>query len=89
MALSTDPRDKIYSVLNLAYDGAKIVPNPDYLMSVEETYKQLVISLVKKTRRLDVLSLTSLPVYPRKLDISLPSWVPDWTYKSPALSTLE
>ena len=81
MALSTDPRDKIYSVLNLAYDGAKIVPSPDYSVSVEEVNKKLVISIVQKTKRLDVLSLASLPVYPRKLDMQFPSWVPDWTYR--------
>jgi hypothetical protein len=81
MALSTDPRDKIYAILALAYDGAKIVPNPDYTLSIEEIFKQLVISLVKEIGRLDVLSVANLPVYPRKLDISLPSWVPDWTYR--------
>ncbi|KAE9374405.1 hypothetical protein N431DRAFT_405034 [Stipitochalara longipes BDJ] len=81
MSLSTDARDKVFAVLNLAYDGAKIVPNPDYTMSAREVYKQLVVSLVKETGRLDVLSLANLPVYPRKLDISIPSWVPDWTFR--------
>jgi hypothetical protein len=38
------------------------------------------VSLVKETGRLDVLSVANVPVYPRKLDISLPSWVLDWTY---------
>ena len=80
MSLSTDPRDKVFAVLNLAYD-AKIVPNPDYTKSIEEVYKQFVVSLVKETGRLDVLSLANLPVYPRKLDISVPSWVPDWTFR--------
>jgi len=81
MSLSTDPRDKVFAVLNLAYDGAKIVPHPDYTKSIEEVYKQVVVSLVKETGRLDVLSLANLPVYPRKLDISTPSWVPDWTFR--------
>lgn len=81
MALSTDPRDKIFAVLNLAYDGAKIIPNPDYSMSIAEVYKQLAVSLIKKSGRLDILSLANLPVYPQQLDISVPSWVPDWTFR--------
>jgi hypothetical protein len=48
-------------------------------MSIEEIYKQLVMSIANETERLDVLSLANLPVYPRILDMSIPSWVPDWT----------
>jgi hypothetical protein len=29
LALSSGPRDKIYAVLNLASDGAKLIPRPD------------------------------------------------------------
>lgn len=81
MALSTDPRDKIFAILSLACDGAKMVPNPDYSMSIEEIYKQLVVSFVKESGRLDILSLANLPVYPRKLELTIPSWVPDWAYR--------
>jgi Heterokaryon incompatibility protein (HET) len=81
MALCTDPRDKIFAVLNLAYDGAKIVPNPDYTIPVDQVYKQLAVSLIKETGRLDILSLANLPVYPRQLDMPVPSWVPDWTFR--------
>lgn len=82
MSLSSEPRDKIYAVLNLAQDGDKIVPQPDYSLSIRDIYKQLVVSMVKQTHRLDVLSLTGLPVYPRKLDIDLPSWATDWSYRN-------
>jgi hypothetical protein len=81
MALCTDPRNKIFAVLNLAYDSAKIVRNPNYTLSVDEVYKQLVVSLIKESGRLDILSLASLPVYPRQLDMPVPSWVPDWTFR--------
>jgi hypothetical protein len=81
MALCTDPRYKIFTVLNLAYDNARIFPSPNYTLSVDEVYKQLVISLIKESRRLDVLSLASLPAYPRHLDMPVPSWVPDWTFR--------
>ena len=81
MALRTDPRYKIFAVLNLAYDSAKIVPSPNYTLSADEVYKQLVVSLIKESGRLDVLSLANLPVYPRQLDMPVPSWVPDWTFR--------
>ena len=81
MSLSSEPRDKIYAVLNLAQDGDKIVPKPDYSLSIRQIYIQLVVSMVQETGRLDVLSLAGLPVYPRILDINLPTWAPDWTYR--------
>jgi hypothetical protein len=36
MALCTDPRYKLFAVLNLAYDSAKIVHRPNYTLSVDE-----------------------------------------------------
>jgi hypothetical protein len=36
-ALSTDPKDKIYGLLGLAYDGAIFIPEPNYRQSVEDT----------------------------------------------------
>jgi hypothetical protein len=72
---------QIYAVLNLAQDGDKIVPQPDYSLPIRDIYKLLVVSMVKQTGRLDVLSLAGLPVCPRKLDINLPTWAPDWSYR--------
>jgi hypothetical protein len=74
IALCTDPRYKIFAELNLDYDSAKIVPSPNYTLSVDEVYKQLVMSLIKESGRLDVLSLASLAAYPRHLDMPVPSW---------------
>jgi hypothetical protein len=82
LALSSDPRDKVYAILNLASDGAKIVPHPDYKWSIAETYKQAVVNIIRTSNRLDILSLAGLPVYPRTLDIELPSWVPDFSHRA-------
>lgn len=79
MSLSSEPRDKIYAVLNLVQDGGKIVPQPNYSLSIRDVYKGLVVSMVRETGRLDVLSLAGLPVYPRKLRIDLPTWATDWS----------
>ncbi|KAN0090561.1 HET domain containing protein [Hyaloscypha variabilis] len=82
LALASDPRDKIYAVLNLASDGAKLIPRPDYKLSTAVVYTQLVISIIQSTNRLDVLSLASSTVYPRTLDEELPSWVPDFSQRA-------
>jgi hypothetical protein len=39
------------------------------------------VSLIKESGRLDIPSLGSLPVYPRQLDMPVPSWGPDWTFR--------
>jgi hypothetical protein len=81
MARSSEPRDKIYAVLNLARDGQTIVPHPNYSLPIAVIYQELVMSLVTKTKRVDILSLAGMPVYPKALDIRLSTWVPDWTYR--------
>jgi hypothetical protein len=81
MARSSKPRDKIYAVLNLARDGQTIVLHPNYSLPIAVIYQELVISLVKKTKRIDILSLAGIPVYHTALNIRLPTWVPDWTYR--------
>ena len=57
------PRYKIFAVLNLAYDSAKIVPSPNYTLSVDEVYKQRVVSLITESGRLDSQSCESTCFY--------------------------
>lgn len=80
-ASCSDSRDKIYAILNLASDSSEIVPHPDYNISIAETYKQATIKIIQNSNRLDILSLSGLPVYERTLDIELPSWVPDFCHR--------
>ncbi|KAE9365790.1 hypothetical protein N431DRAFT_562510 [Stipitochalara longipes BDJ] len=82
LAVSSDPRDKIYAILNLANDGAKLVPRPDYKLSAAEVFTQLVSRIIQTTNRLDVLSLASPTVYPRILGDELPTWVPDFSQRA-------
>jgi hypothetical protein len=81
MALSSEPRDKIYAVINLAEDGEKIVPHPNYSLSIQKIYAQLVVDMVKQTSRLDILSFVGLPVYSQELDSQIPTWVPNWSHR--------
>ncbi|PQE03876.1 hypothetical protein CJF30_00006585 [Rutstroemia sp. NJR-2017a BBW] len=79
LALASDPRDKVYAILNLASDAVQVVPRPDYRLSIAEIYKQAVVNIIRKSNRLDILSLAGFTVYPRILDIGLPSWIPDFS----------
>ncbi|RMJ08797.1 hypothetical protein CDV36_011592 [Fusarium kuroshium] len=70
---SSDPRDRVFALLNLAEDKDHFDTFPDYSMSVEEVY-------VEAARKMLVQGWIDVLLYcqtPRKIN-SLPSWVPDW-----------
>lgn len=69
-----DPRDKVYSVLGLAFDVQNIIP--DYSMSFAETYTATAINIVERTRRLDLLSFTDVESNRGEM----PTWVPNWRF---------
>jgi hypothetical protein len=82
LALSSDPRDKVYTILNLASDGATLVPQPNYNLSTFEVYTRLVIRIIETTNRLDILSIADPVVYSKILCDKLPSWVPDFSQRT-------
>ncbi|KAJ4169008.1 hypothetical protein NW754_010940 [Fusarium falciforme] len=70
---SSDPRDRVFALLNLAADKDHFDTFPDYSMSVEEVYKEAARKMLLQGD-IDVLLYCQTP---RKIK-SLPSWVPDW-----------
>lgn len=71
---ATDPRDKVYSVLNLATDREDLSLSVDYICSAEELYTVVAARIVSCSLSLDILySCLSTKSF------SLPSWVPDWS----------
>ena len=68
---STDPRDKIYSLLGIASDAEQLKIVPDYSKSVEEVYTDAAAK---------ILSLGKLELlhYVHPQNPNMPSWVPDW-----------
>lgn len=68
---STDPRDKIFSLLGIASDAEKLKIVPDYSKSVEEVYTDAAAK---------ILSLGTLELlhYVHPQNPNMPSWVPDW-----------
>jgi hypothetical protein len=73
---ATNPRDKIYGLLGLGVNDVADLVQPDYSSPVEKVYENFVISLLARTKNLDVLSHLTTD---RQGQIALPSFVPDWT----------
>ena len=69
---STDPRDKIYALLNLVNEPSELFA--DYTRSNKDVYKWLARSMIERDTCLDVLSGVQ-----GKPGQGLPSWVPDWS----------
>ncbi|KAF4338933.1 heterokaryon incompatibility [Fusarium beomiforme] len=71
---ATDPRDRIFGLLNLAGDKDHFDKFPDYSMTVEEVYREAAFKILQQ----GTIDLLMYCQRPRKLP-SLPSWVPDWS----------
>lgn len=76
-SLATDPRDKIFALLGLAFDGKHFVPEPTYMGSVSDSFTEFATSLIESHEPLDFIYLRSTTR--GVMDGKLPSWVPDWT----------
>ncbi|KAI8716377.1 HET domain-containing protein [Fusarium sp. LHS14.1] len=70
---SSEPRDRVFALLNLAADKDHFDTFPDYSMSVEQVYKEAARKMLLQGD-IDVLLYCQTP---KKIE-SLPSWVPDW-----------
>ncbi|KAH8162933.1 hypothetical protein CIB48_g5334 [Xylaria polymorpha] len=80
---STIPQDKIFGIYGIfARLGLKL-PRPDSSKTVVEVFEATSREIIKKTASLGLLMLC-----PREAGVTegLPSWVPDWSMKSPPRS---
>lgn len=84
--LSSDPRDKIFSLCGLANDSD--VVELDYQKSAEEVYLDTTIALIQRDQTLEVVTAAGLPPKSLQPRLSLPSWVPDWTRQDAFISLL-
>lgn len=78
----SEPKDKVYGVLGLASDAELVVPFPDYSLSLEQVYINLLKSMTDVREDLDWLTLAG--------DLGdssdLPTWCLDLAKKSPLIS---
>jgi hypothetical protein len=57
--LATDPRDKVFALLDLSADIQTSVYQPDYSQAVDEIYKRIAVLCLEKQNSYDLLSLAS------------------------------
>jgi Heterokaryon incompatibility protein (HET) len=82
---STDPRDRLFSILGLAAETQGVHPlpaelRPNYLKPVLRVYTEFLRGMLKLQGKLDVLSTASRysPTKKRQFLPDCPSWVPDF-----------
>ncbi|KAH7395429.1 heterokaryon incompatibility protein-domain-containing protein [Cadophora sp. MPI-SDFR-AT-0126] len=76
---ATDPRDKIYGILDMVECWAEGRFRADYTVSTSQVYVRAVQSTIKRWKSLDVLlDMMPCPVSMRMFD--LPTWCPDWSH---------
>lgn len=81
----SDPRDKVFSLVNVSSDAGDPMLKPDYSLSTEEVYTKTTIALLKKDpSHLRLLTQAGIGVH-REIT-SMPSWVPDWSIRVPGKS---
>ena len=74
-ALSSDPRDRVYALLNISADQQQLAIRPDYNASVCDTFIKVAQTLTQAGYGPKVLcNACGLDT-----SLNLPSWVPNWS----------
>ena len=76
-ASCSDPRDKIFAVLNLARESDTRGIDADYSKPAEAVFQDLIIHYTSNLRSLDIL--TQCELRDDTGGMKLPTWVPSWT----------
>lgn len=76
---TTDPRDKVYSLLGLVgSDASDLGIEPDYRKDCAAIYHGVAVTILRGTFSLDMLGMRTHACSSTDLE-RLPSWVPDWS----------
>ena len=77
-SLCTNEKDRIFGILAFAESDGQVPIPIDYKLSIGEDLIALAEHLILKDRALDLLVYVE---HPKQVQ-NLPSWVPDWSFKS-------
>ncbi|KAI0892970.1 HET-domain-containing protein [Annulohypoxylon nitens] len=77
-SLATNPRDKVYALLNLARDGNDLVPTPTYTEPVEEVFRELTMTFFQSPHPMEAMILSSRAPLNAKSEAQ-PLWAVDWS----------
>ena len=90
--MATDPRDKVYALLGITWDGPFLVPLPNYRIPLRDILANLTHAILIAERSLNLIFLRS-PYH--HVEDNLPSWIPPWlindefSYWSKSLTIIE
>ena len=70
---ATDKKDKVYGILGLLDPAVSVDVIPDYSLSERQVYTDFMISIIRKSKRLEQIMFGGIPT-----EEGWPSWVPDW-----------
>jgi hypothetical protein len=82
-----DPRDRIYAILSLLFEGVSAGIVPNYSKAPEEVFKNTVLQEINTNQRVDILALCRF-IDPASV-LPLPSWVFDFSVPYQLRSTLK
>lgn len=76
-------QDRIYSLLGLAADSKKLIPETRYDTPILDTYTGLTVRFIEQYGSLDIICFSHIFGNDRAPRVSseFPSWVPDWRVK--------
>ncbi|KDQ26685.1 hypothetical protein PLEOSDRAFT_168954 [Pleurotus ostreatus PC15] len=85
---SSDPRDKIYSLLSMLPHGAYDFIKPDYSLTYEEVFAYACRVCIEVDNEMNVLGGAGLQYHPSEGDLcsNLPSWTVDWRVRNDNIS---
>lgn len=77
---TTDPRDRIYALLGLSHlEKYRLQLRPSYSKSVSQVFSEVAHVLIEEENSLFPIVLAHQTRLLKDQEISLPSWVPDWS----------
>lgn len=74
---ATDPRDRVFALLNICSDSKELGIVPDYTKTPAEVYTEAAATMIR-SQGLEIVLFTHFP----KLLKDVPTWVPDWSAES-------
>ncbi|KAF9499677.1 HET-domain-containing protein [Pleurotus eryngii] len=85
---SSDPRDKVYSLLSMLPYGAYEFMKPDYSLSYEEVFAYACRVCIEVDKEMNVLGGAGLQYDPGDVNprSNLPSWAVDWRVRNENIS---
>ncbi|KAI1385563.1 HET-domain-containing protein [Hypoxylon trugodes] len=75
-SLATNPRDKVYALLNLTRDGNDLIPMPSYTESAGEIFRDLTMTFRRSPYAMESIILS--PWVPLVTKSKAHSWAVDW-----------